>query len=92
MELGGNIELEGFTEDPNELIIIKKIVGNFTKQLSERLEVNKIIITHSVAKGEHEITGVVEADREFKTIKTANNLFFALTDALKELEKQSGAA
>ncbi|RJQ16863.1 hypothetical protein C4573_02245 [Candidatus Woesearchaeota archaeon] len=39
MELGGNIALVGFREmDSGELIVVKKIVGNYAKKISERCE------------------------------------------------------
>ena len=38
IELGGNIKLESFDEiQPAQLIVIKKVVGNFAKQYSEKV-------------------------------------------------------
>ena len=39
VELGGNIELSGFRDvDGGTMIILKKIVGNYVKQFSERVD------------------------------------------------------
>jgi len=36
IELGGNIKLEGFDQIPKEqLIVLKKIIGHFTKEISD---------------------------------------------------------
>lgn len=46
MELGGNIVLSGFKEvDRPTMVIVKKIVGNFVKQVSQANGFNKLEVT-----------------------------------------------
>ncbi len=89
MELGGNIELHGFIEEEEQdLIIIKKIVGRFTKQLSQELDTFRGL---AVIFAQEEDTVHVDvrlelsgADVQAQT--SANNLYLALDTALKELQ------
>ena len=37
IELGGNINLDNFEEiEKGQLIVVKKVVGNYTKKISEK--------------------------------------------------------
>ena len=46
MELGGNISLEGFDElEPGTLIVVKKMVGNYAKNIAEKTEFEKLELT-----------------------------------------------
>lgn len=94
MELGGNIELIGFLEvDGNDLIIIKKIVGNYTKDLAdsvdgfERINVTLaqqespfIVVSAAVVRGK-----AVSSERKDK------NLYFALDASLKDVLARAAA-
>jgi hypothetical protein len=92
VDLGSFIELEGFTErEPGELVIIKKLIGNHVKRLSERLpELQKVALTQKHSHGHFEIHGKLLWDgREAFTNVTDTNLFFALDSCLKKLEQQA---
>ena len=81
--------MEGFSEDPNELIIIKKIVGNFTKQLSQVRDIKRLEVSHEHEADKHVISVKLVSDKTIEASKNGGNLFFALSDALKQLEKEA---
>ena len=88
VELGGNIRLNGFSSiDGASMIILKKIIGNFAKQVSEKLpNFEKLSITI-----EPEGKFSAEVINEGNSI-TANvedpNLFIALDKVLKEIDSK----
>ena len=93
MELGGSIELIGFSgQDNNDLVIVKKIVGNYAKHLAERLPgFSGLIISlkevHRI-KGEalYEVHGkVIHHQEEVDAMNKDPNLYFALDALLKQL-------
>lgn len=88
LELGGNIFLDNFDEtEPGRLIIVKKIVGNYTKEISEKVKKFKKIIV-SLEKGDKiKVKVKVEAEKEFSGEGEGGNLFFALDSALAEVLK-----
>ncbi len=93
IELGGNIKLKGFTElDAATLIVVKKIVGNYTKRLSNNhpdfnellLELNQqedkmFNINANFSKKSGNVSS--EAD--------GSNIFFALSKALEGVNSKS---
>lgn len=93
IELGGNIKLKGFNElDAATLIVVKKIVGNYTKKLSNDhpdftellLELNqegnkKFSINASFFRKSGELTA--KADGE--------NIFFTISAALEGINPRS---
>ncbi len=90
IELGGNIKLKGFTElDPATLIVVKKIVGNYTKKLTQEhpdfiellLDLNKIGKFYSLNVNLSRRSGSLVADAK------EENLFFALSSALNKIHK-----
>jgi len=87
MELGGNIVLEGFDSvDQGKLIVIKKIAGSFVKQVSEKKEYDKV---EFILEGEYMIRiNVKLKDGELNSENEDKNLFFALTNAIKDMESQ----
>jgi len=92
IELGGNINLVGFKElEPQQLIVVKKIVGNFVKKIQTRYkEFNSIIVdlkrVHN--SGSQIITKLVIENKNYAVEVTDFNLFFALNKALKRVEEQ----
>ena len=87
IELGGNIKLEGFEELPREkLIVLKKIIGSFTKEISEQdPEFKQIRITLTEKyKISIEITGKKTTLSEIND----QNLFFALSIVLKDAKSK----
>lgn len=91
MELGEHIELIDFSEEPAEIIIIKKIVGNHVKHLTERISgFERLTLTHkSVSATKHEVHGKLVLDNvEYFAENADHNLFFALDACLKKLDNQ----
>ena len=96
LNLGGNIELSGFRDiDPGSMVILKKIVGNFAKKLSERNEnFQKLHVTmkpvHEREKGEkYEIHGRVVMDGKAASSEMIDrNLFYCLDKVMKKLESE----
>ena len=94
MSLGGNIELSGFHEiDGSTMIVVKKIVGNYTKKLSERVKnFEKLKLTmkpvHEREKSEvYELHANLFCGGKPYTASMADrNLFFALDKVLKKIE------
>src|SRR3990170_2817202 len=96
MELGGNIELSGFNEtDTSELIVLKKIIGNYARKFSdylgqgyERLIIN-LKHVHGVKSSKFEVQVRLLANGgQINSEVTENNLFVAIADALKKIEAQ----
>jgi hypothetical protein len=88
MELGGSIELKGFPEeDSGSLVIIKKIVGNFIRELSERQEDFESLTLVLSQKDPFLVEGVLKlGKKQLKATGADTNVFFALDRTLKELD------
>jgi ribosome-associated translation inhibitor RaiA len=89
IELGGNICLKGFDDvEKGKLIIIKKILGNYVKNLIERIK-NFESILISVKTEENNFVEVKLKYDENEIIANSNdkNLFFAMNNALENLEE-----
>lgn len=86
MELGGNIFLENFEQiESGKLIVVKKVVGNYTKNISEKAKgFKKIIIGLGKSEG-YEINVKLEADEIVEDSLKDKNLFFALDGALAKV-------
>ena len=86
IELGGNISLEGFENiEPGALVVIKKIVGNYVKKISESINFEKL---HVILKKErpYDLEVKLISDGNNKTSESKDgNLFFALDKALSKL-------
>ncbi|MEK6904097.1 MAG: hypothetical protein AABW87_00725 [Nanoarchaeota archaeon] len=88
IELGGNIRLSGFKElEPAMLIVVKKMVGNYTKKISERVkgfqDIN--INLKKIHEKNHEIQVKLNAEKVYNSEVTDHNLFFALDKALGKI-------
>ena len=93
IELVGNIKLKGFSElDAATLIVVKKIVGNYTKKLTSDhpdftellLELNqtedqKFNINANFSRKSGELTSNVDG----------GNIFFAISEALEGINPKS---
>ena len=96
LNLGGNIELSGFSDiDSASMIILKKIVGNFAKKFADHNEnFQKLHVTmkpvHEREKGEkYEIHGkVVINGRSASAEMVDRNLFYCLDKVMKKLESE----
>jgi len=95
VSLGGNIELSGFREiDSGSMIILKKIVGNYSKKFSgmspnlELLSLHMKNVHLTSGSEKYELHGKVISNGAIHTSATTDrNLFFALDKVLKNIEK-----
>ncbi|MBN2880534.1 hypothetical protein JXM83_00635 [Candidatus Woesearchaeota archaeon] len=97
LELGGNIELSGFSDyDRSTMIIVKKMVGTFAKKLNEHsVPIEKISITAKKVHGNDPKTAKAELHAKVITQgnpvtaeTVSNNLFFGIDEVLKKIESQ----
>ncbi|MBT3281346.1 hypothetical protein HN865_03120 [Candidatus Woesearchaeota archaeon] len=90
IELGGNISLEGFEGvDPGKLIVIKKILGNYVKNISETVDnFESILISLKCDKDNIIDTKLICGKTEIITNSSDKNIFFALNNVLEELNKK----
>jgi hypothetical protein len=89
LELGGGIFLDNFEEiEPGKLIIVKKIVGNYTKNISEKLNGFKKIMVSLEGENTYKIKIEIEASEKFVAQGEKENLFFALDEALSGINNQ----
>lgn len=96
LNLGGSIELAGFSSlDGGSMIILKKIVGNYAKKMSERSDkFEKLsLVMKPVHEREHselyEIYGKLIDNGKLISSKSADrNLFVAVDGALKKIESE----
>ncbi len=90
IELGGNIKLEGFKEvEPGKLIVIKKILGNYVKNISEKIEnFESILISLNSDKDIAIGTKLKYGNTEITSNFSDKNIFFAINNALEELNKK----
>ena len=90
--LGSNIELTGFKEiDGATMIVMKKMVGTYVKNISEKAKkFEKINITLESKENDNfqlKVT-LVDEGNEIKAEESSNNLFYALDSVLKKVESQ----
>lgn len=85
--LGGNIVLEGFdSEDFTELIVVKKIVGQYARKFSDDHQLVRLVVTLRAQQGISEVS--VQAtfpETECSAVERAHNLFVALDASLKKI-------
>ncbi|MCD4666264.1 hypothetical protein K8R47_00450, partial [archaeon] len=88
-ELGGNIKLAGFNElEPGQLVVVKKIVGNYVKKIQDKdINFNELSVhLRKVHSSGYEIQAKLIIDNQPKNSEVIDhNLFFALTSALNKL-------
>ena len=97
MELGGNTELTGFNEvDSSELIVLKKIIGNYARKFSDHIGegYERLVLTmkhvHGTKSSKFEVQARLLANGSTVNSEvTENNLFVAVADALKKIESQA---
>ncbi|MFH1398592.1 MAG: hypothetical protein ABIG95_00590 [Candidatus Woesearchaeota archaeon] len=90
MELGGNISLSGFSVlDRDSMVIVKKIVGNYTRKFSETGSFEKLHLRMKVVHGteKYELHGmVVDKGKQYPSEITDRNLYFAIDRVFKKIE------
>jgi len=91
MTLGGNISLVGFEKlDNADLVIIRKIVGNYIKKMSEVGDYKEMRLNlkqHPHGKSfNHEVDGfALFSEGRFSTNVTERNLFTAVSEACEKI-------
>lgn len=97
IELGGNIQLVGFKElDKDSLVIVKKVVGNYAKKISEGAKnFQQLSVTmkqiHGHASHNFELHAKLLMDGQVVTSSVEDrNLFVGLDIVLKKLEHELG--
>ena len=90
IHLGGNIELAGIEAlDFASIVILKKIVGNYARQFSERTNLQKLSVNISSKDGLVCLNSVLVTDAlSFTSECSDKNLFCALDLALKQIENE----
>ncbi|MEM4267522.1 MAG: hypothetical protein QXK37_01690 [Candidatus Woesearchaeota archaeon] len=95
IELGGNIELAGFKDiDGGNMIIIKKIVGNFVKDLNQhnpkfqRLNLTLKKVHEREDSQVFELQAKLTTDHIYHAEVEDRNLLFAVDKVLKKIESQ----
>lgn len=96
LQLGGNIELSGFSGiDFATMIVLKKIVGNHAKRFSEicpkfeKLHLNLKKVHHTEGSDKFEISGtVVDNGKHYNAESTDRNLFMTIDQVLKKIESE----
>ena len=96
IELGGNITLVGFKElGYAELVVVKKIVGNYARRFSDKDPLNNLTLTvkpiHNTNEDSSKFELKAKADlngKIFNADLVEYNLFVGLDSALKKLETQ----
>jgi len=94
LKLGGNIVLVGFSLDPAEMIIVKKIVGHYAKRISEQIEYSEIKITLKQSQKQqaflHELSVKVTTNKDsLHANKQDKNIYSGLSDALEAIYNQA---
>lgn len=93
MQLGGNIELSGFSDlERGSIVILKKIVGNYARRFSEQCaSFEKLSLT---MKNVHETEGskkfevhgmVIDKGKTYTSEITDRNLFVVVDSVLKKI-------
>lgn len=90
MELGGNIQLIGFKDtDRAKIVVVKKIVGNYAKIMSEKnSKFSKLSVSMTKEGDNLKINAEMAAGKSYVGEESGNNLFIALDSALKKIATQ----
>ena len=96
IELGGNIKLDGFNSvDIPTLIVVKKMVGNYAKKISDNVvPVHELIINLKEIDNQNRVVKLnatlVSGEKKFDSEVNEINLFFAIDKALQQIMKEAG--
>jgi ribosome-associated translation inhibitor RaiA len=92
IQLGGSIELSGFSEmKGGEMVIVKKIVGNHVKKITEiskefkSIKLNLKTVHEIEDSKKFELHALLLADKQYNSEVTENNLFVAIDKVLKKI-------
>ncbi|MBW2965971.1 hypothetical protein KY342_02600 [Candidatus Woesearchaeota archaeon] len=93
LQLGGNIELSGFSNlEPGVMTILKKIVGNYARRMNDKCKnFEKLSLTmktvHAKEKSEkYELHAkMIEKGKPYTASSVERNLFVAVDNSLKAI-------
>ncbi len=90
ISLGGNIQLNGFQNiEGAKMIVLKKIIGNYTKQIQEKKsDYEKLTVTLEGDENNAKIKVELTAGKSFIGEDSQNNIFIALDNSLKKIIEQ----
>ncbi|MDP3916931.1 MAG: hypothetical protein Q8Q42_01440 [Nanoarchaeota archaeon] len=92
IELGGNIKLKGFSElDVASLVVVKKIVGNYTRELSKIHNDFTELLLELSSKGSSDFNINANFSKKSGNLTSSangSNLFFTLSAALGNISKK----
>ena len=90
VKLGGNIELMGFKDlDGGSRVILKKIVGNYTRKFLDNVQGFEKLLLNLARKDdlfELQVQAIVNGQAHESSLAD-KNLFFALDSVPKNIEK-----
>jgi ribosome-associated translation inhibitor RaiA len=94
LRLGGNIVLVGFSLDPVEMIVVKKIVGHYAKKISEQVNYSELKVRLKQSQKPksflHELDVNANTNEGILTSTTENkNLYSGLSEALEKIYNQA---
>ena len=84
IKLGGNITLDNFEYvDPSTLVVIKKMVGNYAKKISDKTIYTELIVKLVSSAPSYKLEAVLKNNgKEDKREVDDKNLFFAIDKVL----------
>ncbi|MEM2131312.1 MAG: hypothetical protein QXM96_00705 [Candidatus Woesearchaeota archaeon] len=95
VELGGNIELIGFEREPYEMVVLKKVIGNYARKFSDFFadDYERLVLDLKQIHGEKSNKFQINArlltkKKQYNSEVTENNLFVCVADVLKKIEAQ----
>jgi len=88
VKLGGNIELIGFKDiEPGSIVILKKMVGNYVKKISESVQNFEKFSLTLKNKEKNELNAQLSySGNTIEAESSGKNLFVALDQVMKQLE------
>jgi len=90
ISLGGNIELFGAGWiDPASMIVLKKIVGNYVREFSQKTGVQKLSVSFSKQDSSiNIISALITTNNSHSSECSHSNLFICLDESLKNIGKE----
>jgi len=89
LQLGGNIELSGFSNlEGGAMIVLKKIVGNYARKMNDRVDNLEKLSLHmkTVHDNQYELHAkMIENGKAVNSSITERNLFVAVDSSLKKI-------
>lgn len=84
IKLGGKITLDNFESiEPGTLVVVKKMIGNYAKKISEKNDFDDLKLTLLEKNGSYKLEATLKnGDKEDKKYASHKNLFFAVDEVL----------